>query len=470
MHQAVLAHRRNEPGPVGGGFRRVVVYSDSRSVDLVLSAALPIEALIPQIVDVLAAQGGRRAESMATRHQLSLPGDIALDASKSLVQLGIRDGSVLLLTSASTVLTPPRFDDVAEEVCASLASTARPWTRHAARLIAALAAGCLMTTGAAILIGTTSGAGDVGRGGCAGVAAAAGLVALLAALAAHRVFRDGLAGLTFGLAAGGFAALAGWLAVPGELGAPNALFATAAAATSATVMRAIGCCATVFTALACFATVEAGAALLGAVTAVPLVAIGGASAAMSLVLIEVSAPLSIVLTGLSSRVEPWQAAARNNLSANAIRAKTWLTSLVAAFSAAAALGAVVAAAGSLSADGPRWPGLAFATTTGGVLLLRARSHRDLARSVSLVAGGIVTLSAALVITAVAYPLQAPYLAAASTILAAAALCLGFITQTTLSPLGRRSVELLEYLALAIVVPLACWICGLYSAARGMNLL
>ena len=55
-------------------------------------------------------------------------------------------------------------------------------------------------------------------------------------------------------------------------------------------------------------------------------------------------------------------------------------------------------------------------------------------------------------------------------LAAATLCLGFITQAmTFSPIGRRSVELLEYLALAVIVPLACWICGVYSAARGMNL-
>jgi hypothetical protein len=56
-------------------------------------------------------------------------------------------------------------------------------------------------------------------------------------------------------------------------------------------------------------------------------------------------------------------------------------------------------------------------------------------------------------------------------LAAAALCLGFITRTmTFSPIGRRSVDLLEYLALAVIVPLACWICGVYSTVRGMNLL
>lgn len=478
MHQAVRARPSTEPHPVGGGSRRVVVYTDSHYVDLALSAAVPIGSLIPPIVDMLAAECGHRAEPVAIRHQLSLPGNIALDPSQTLAQLEIRDGALLILTSSSTVLTPPRFDDVAEAVSVSLASTARPWTRQAARLIGALAASCLAATGAAILIGTAFGTDDVRRGGCAGFAAVAGFMALLAALAAHRVFRDGTAGLTLGLASGGFVALAGLLAVPGGLAAPNALLATAAAATSATVMRVIGCCATVFTSLACFATVEAAAAVVGAVTAVPLPAIGAASAAISLVLVEASAPLSIVLAGLSSQVtsEPDGArdeatSAPHRLSAKAIRANSWLTSLVAAFSAAAALGAIGAAAGSLFADGPRWLGIAFATVTGGVLLLRARAHCDLARSVPLVAAGIVTLSATLVITAVAYPLYTPYIAGVSTTLAAAALCLGLITQMMrLSPVGRRSVELLEYLALAVVLPLACWICGLYGVARGMNLL
>jgi type VII secretion integral membrane protein EccD len=478
VHQAVGARRSTEPHPVGGGLRRVTVYADSHYVDLVLSAALPIGSLIPPIVDILATEYGHRAEPVAIRHQLSLPGGIPLDPSKTLTQSEIRDGTVLMMTSSSTVLAPPRFDDVAEAVSVSLASTARPWTPQAARLIGALAASCLAATGAAILIGSAFGTNDLRRGGCAGVAAVAGFIALLAALAAHRGFRDGTAGLTLGLAAGGFVALAALLAVPGELGAPNALLATAAAATSATVMRVIGCCATVFTALACFSTVESIAAVVGAVTAVPLPAIGAASAAISLVLVEASAPASIMLAGLSSHVtsEPdgagdKPASAPHRLSAKAIHANNWLTSLVAAFSAAAALGAIGAAAGSLFADRPSWPGIAFATITGGALLLRARSHCDLARSVPLVAAGIVTLSAALGITAVAYPLDTPYIAAVSTMLSAAALCLGFITQIMRpSPVGRRSVELLEYLALAVVVPLACWICGLYGAARGMNLL
>jgi type VII secretion integral membrane protein EccD len=477
VHQALGERQSGERCLPDRGLRRVSVHADSSRVDLVLSAAVPIGSLVPPIVDILAAKCGHRAQQVAIRHQLSLPGDIALDPSKTLSQLGIRDGTTLILTSSSTVLTPPHFDDVAEAVSSALAAAVRPWTRQAARLISVLAASWLTCTGSAVLIRAAFTTNDARRSSCAGVAAMAGFIALPVAAVAYRVFRDRTAGLTLGLAASGFAALAGLLAVPGELGAPNALLAMAAAATSATAMRVIGCCTTVFTALTCFAAVEAVAAVVGAVTAAPLQTIGAASAAISLVLVETSAPMSMMLAGLSSQVrsEPdpargGPASAPHRLSARAIRANNWLTSLVVAFSAAAALGAVCAAAGSYFGGGQRLLGIAFATITGGVLLLRARSHQDLARSVPLVAAGTATLSATLVIAAVAYPLSTPYIVAASTMLAAGALCLGFITQTmTFSPLGRRSVELLEYLALAVVVPLACWICGIYGAARGMNL-
>jgi ESX secretion system protein EccD len=478
VHQAMEARRSSELHPLGGGLRRVSVHADSIHLDLVLSAVVPVGSLLPPIVDILAAEGGQPALPVAVRYQLSLTGKTVLDPSKTLAELGIRDGTVLILTSSSTDLTPPRFDDVAEAVSVTLAAMVRPRTRQAARLISALAASWLTGTAAAVLIRTAFDTNDARRTGCAVVAAVAGFIALPAAVVSFRIFRDTTAALTLGLAASGFAALAGLLAVPGEMGAPNALLATAATATSATAIRVIGCCTTIFTALACFAVLETATAVVGTVTAAPLQTLGAASAAISLILIEASAPLSIILAGLSSRVasEPDAAdeeamLAPHCLSTSAIRANGWLTSLVAAFAAAAALGAIGAAAGSCFAGGRPALGIAFAAITGGALLLRARSHRDPARSLLLVVAGTVTLSAALVIAAVAYPVRTPYVAAASTMLAAAGLCLGFITQTmTFSPIGRRSVDLLEYLALAVTVPLACWVCGLYSAARDMNLL
>jgi type VII secretion integral membrane protein EccD len=473
VHQTLGARQSSEPHPAGGALRRVSIYADSFHVDLALSAVVPIGSLIPPILDSLAAQRGHPTQPLAVRHQLSRPGESALDPSKTLAQLGVRDGTVLILTSSSTVLTPPRFDDVAEAVSVSLSATVRPWTRQTARLIAALVASWLAGTGAAVLIRTAFDINDAHRAGCAAIAAAAGLIALPAAVVAHRMFRDKTTAVMLGLVACGFAALAGLLAVPGEIGVPNALVATAATATTATAVRITGCCATVFTALACFATMETAAAVIGAITGMPLPALGAASAAISLILIEASAPVSIILAGLSSHVTSEHddtASASDRLCAGAIRAHSWLTSLVAAFSAAAALGAIGAAAGSYFSGSRPWLGLWFAAIAGGVLLLRARSHRDLARSVPLLLAGTVTLSATFVVAAVAYPLRTPYLAAGSMMLAAAALCLGFMARTiACSPVGRRSADLLEYVALAVIVPLACWICGVYSTARGMNL-
>jgi type VII secretion integral membrane protein EccD len=464
-----------QPAPAGGGLRRVSVYADSAHVDLVLSAEVPIGSLIPVIVDVLAARCGFRAEPMAIRHQLSLPGNVSLNPSKTLLQNGIRDGTTLILTSSSTELTAPRFDDTAEGVSASLAAAMRPWTRSAARLIGALLASWLAGMGAAVLMRTVFVTNDARHSGEASVAAAVGFIALLAAPIAHRGFRARTAGLTLGLVATGFTALAGLLVVPGVPGAANALLAMAAAAAVSASLRVMGCCAVIFTALCCFTAAAAAATLVAAASAVPLQAIGAGSAAISLVLLEASAPVSIMLAGLSPELssEPERVhdmPTPHQLNTKAIRANTWLTSLLAGFSASAALGAIGAAGAPYTAGGSRSLGITFATVTGGVLLLRSRAHHDLARSVPLIVSGIATLSVTLVITAATYPQHALQVAAGLTMLSAATLCLGFITHAMVfSPIVRRSVELFEYLALAVIAPLACWICGLYSAARGLNL-
>ncbi len=363
----------------------------------------------------------------------------------------------------------PRFDDPAEAVAASVAATERRWTRRTDELVGALVAMWLAALSAAVMIRTLFANNSVDRAVDVGVAATIGLLTLPAALIAYRAFRAQLAGLTLGLLAIGFAALAGLLAVPGGPGAPHALFAAAAALTSAAVMRTIACHAAVFTALACLAASVGAAALMSAVTAVPLQAIGAASTAISLALVEVSALASIMLARLSPTTgEPLVDA--DGLSSNAIRAHMWLTSLIGAFSASATLGAIGAAVGPYLTGGPRGPGIAFATVTGAVLLLRARTHRDPARSVPLVICGTAALSAALAAAAAADPRHTAHIGAASTVLAVVALWLGFVNRSrTVSPVRQRGVELLEYLALAAIVPLACWVCELYGAARGVNL-
>jgi type VII secretion integral membrane protein EccD len=475
VHHALAVPTQNGGShPGGGGVRRLSIDAEPTRVDLVLSAATPIGLLIPPIVDILTRSSGFRAGPDAVHYQLSLPGRNAPDPSKTLAQLGIRDGTALLLTSSPTELMAPRFDDEAEAVSASISVMESRWTRRKARLVGALITTWLAGVAATVLTRTVFLANDDHRTGCVGVAATVALLSLLAAAIAYRIARERCIGLTLGTLGTCFAALAGLLVVPGGPGAPNALFAAAAAAVCAAAMRVISGYAVAFTALVTFAATGATAAMVAAITAVPLQAIGAASTAISLAFIEASAPLSITLARLSPpAAEPTvdvKSASPHLLNARAIRAHAWLTSLMAAFSGSAALGAVGAALGSFLTGAPRFPGLLFATVAGAVLLLRARAHRDLAMSLPLITCGIATVSIVLVAAAAAYPQCTAHVAAVSLMLGAVALCLASIRDTTtVSPLGRRGVELLERLAFAVVVPLAVWLCGLYGATRSLNL-
>lgn len=462
------------------GLRRVSVHADAVRVDLALPAAVPIAALIPAIVDILAAADRRSAvapaDLAATNYRLSRLGASALDASTTLAQNGIRDGTILVLTPSATELPTPFFDDAAEAVSATLDAVTRPWTRRAARLTSALAASWLAGISGLVLIRNsfaTTGARHAGA--TVGLAAMAGCVALLATVLAHRTCRDPIAALTFGLLAAGFSAVAGFIAVPGGPGAPNVLLAVmAAAVTSVVAIGVTGSGAVTLTAVSCFTVVIAVTALAGVITAAPLPAIGSISAVVSLGLLEASARVSIMLAGLSPRLPSaldldQALLATDRWADKAIHADDLLTSLVAAFSASAAVGAIVV--GVHNTGTPGFAGVAFATVIGAVLVLRARSQTDLSRTLVLVGGAVATISTTVVRAAGAFPQHALWIGAATAILAGVTLSLGLTTPAiTFSPVARRSVELVEYLLLAAAVPLACWISGCYGALRGLNLL
>ena len=131
MHHALAVPTQNGGShPGGGGVRRLSIDAESTRVDLVLSATTPIGLLIPPIVDILTRSSGFRASPLAVHYQLAHPGSTALDPSKTLAQLGIRDGAALLLTSSPTELMVPRFDDEAEAVSASVSVMESCWTRR----------------------------------------------------------------------------------------------------------------------------------------------------------------------------------------------------------------------------------------------------------------------------------------------------------------------------------------------------
>lgn len=456
------------------GLRRVSVHAGTAVADLALPAGVPVAVLIPSIVDILNGRGiDGSGELEARRYQLSRPGASPLSTSATLAQSGIRDGAVLVLTQASAPLPAPRYDDAAEAVSATLDAAARPWThfrhRQATRLTGAVAASCLTGTGALALIRNAFSSNLTGT--TVGAAALAGFVALIFAAVAHRTYGDAIAGLALSVIATAFAAVAGFLAVPGAPGLPNvALAATAAVVTSALAIRVSGCGVVTLTAISWTATIIAVAAWAGVITGAPLRAIGAVSALISLGLLPVAARVSIVLAGLSPQLPPAPAASTiepggTRLADKAIRADNWLTSLLAAFSSAAAMGAIV----TVLAGPPRLSCIAFGALTGALLLLRARS--DVGRgTLAFATCGTVITATTLGVVALSMPERGTWTATLTATLAAAAIYLGFVAPAiSPSPVIGRGVEVLECLALVAMVPITCWVCGLYSGVRGLNL-
>ncbi len=112
---------------------------------------------------------------------------------------------------------------------------------------------------------------------------------------------------------------------------------------------------------------------------------------------------------------------------------------------------------------PRLCCLAFGTGTGALLLLRSRGGHG-TRALVFAAGAIVTTATTFGVAAWSAPLPGPWVAATTATLVAAALYLGCC-----SPVLSRAADLLEWLALAALVPLTCWIAGLYGTVRGLTL-
>jgi type VII secretion integral membrane protein EccD len=456
------------------GLRRVSVHAGATVVDLSLPAGMPVATLIPPIVDILESRNaGRSGEPMAKRYQLALPGAAPFNASTTLAQNGIRDGATLFLSQARIPPPAPRYDDASEAMSVTL--EARSWSqtqnRLATRVGGAVAASYFTALGVLALIRNTVGNNVVRHLGItAGIAALAGFIGLTSAAVAHRAYRDPIAGLVLSVIATAFAAVAGFLAVPGAPGAPNVLLAAmAAAVTSVVAARASGCGAVTLTAVSCFAMVAAVAALVSVITAAPLFAIGSVSALVSVGLLGVAPRASIVLAGLSPKLPaaPELETADPGaefLAAKAIRADDWLASLLAAFSSSAAVGAIVTAL----TGAPRLDCITLGVATGALLLLRANSL-DRGRALVVAIGGIVAVGTTFGLAAGRSAQHGPWIAAASATLAGTAVHFGFVAPAmSLSPILRRSVDLLEYLMLAAMVPLTCWICGLYGAARGMT--
>jgi type VII secretion integral membrane protein EccD len=448
------------------------VHCGTAAVDVTLPTEIPVAVLIPLIVDIL---GDDHPDNEPCHYRLSVPGASGLDPSMTLTQHGLRDGATLVLSRSTASLAAPRYFDVAEAVSATLdaacESRGGASHAHAVRLIGVAAAGVWTGVGG-LAIAHNALRVDANRDVATTVLAllAAGGLAIGLAAIAHRGYRDQTCGLVLSLIATAFAAVAGFAAVPGAPGMPNVLLAAAAAGVAAVVARHVsGCGVVTLTAMSSCAMVIAAAGLVGVVSAAPPRIVASAAALVCIGLLPVAARASITLAGLSPRLGTPDAAETEPNDARthsqAIRADRWLTSLLAGLSISAAVGAVV----TVLAGAPRLSCTAFGTLTGALLLLRSRSA-DTRRMLVFAISGILITATTFGVAAWRVPVAGPWVVTATTLAAAVAICVCFFGPTRpTSPVLRRCVGLLEVLGLTAMVPLTCWICGLYGAARGLNL-
>ncbi|HEY9264832.1 MAG TPA: type VII secretion integral membrane protein EccD, partial [Mycobacterium sp.] len=107
--------------------------------------------------------------------------------------------------------------------------------------------------------------------------------------------------------------------------------------------------------------------------------------------------------------------------------------------------------------------------TATVLCLRGRSHHDLVQSAALIGAGLCIALGLIVKTGAFVPGWQIPAALAVVALVGVVLPAGLVApRREFSPVMRRWVELLEWVAIGLLFPLCFWILGLYSAVRGLR--
>ncbi len=431
-----------------------------RTVDLALPRDTEVGLLMPWIVDVVHHDDVDLANARAWR--LSRITGQCVDETTTLDGNDIRDGELLVLTAAQSL--GPAY--TAADPYESLADLADQSVGARRRVVVTAVCVWSAVFSAVALVWSGSVSHSVSHMVTAAAMAAS---AAAAALVVGRTHRDPWPYVTLAVVAVILAACAGFLAVPASPSAASALLATACAFSTSTVLMRLTRCGT--TCLVSLVTMSAivGVALSGALAWTwPVEATGAVLTTLALTTLGVAARLSITLAGLAPSM-PSAEGRPDEHAIDGVRADLagrTLTGLAVGSSAAAALGTVLIAWSGVH-HGRIWPSAAFSAVVGLALLLRVRSHADVHRRIALAAGGVVGVTAALATVVVWAPSQANWICAAIVGAGLTALCgpLG----ASCSPVARRVVDLAEYVSLALVVPLACWVGDLYGVVRGVSL-
>ena len=476
---------------------RITLVVGGLRIDVGLPPNVSIANFIDDVIDIANDQIATRPELAGTQFDaaedkwtLARLGADPIDPSRSLSEANISAGELMAIREIGQPASPLLFDDI-EELGDAGERTDLPWTKWIVdnrQMLGYLAVGLATSIAAALLLPRHAGdrylAGTVLGLGVLGV-----IVACVLAQRSRGAVRSQWAAVvaTPLLFAGSL------YMVPEAFGVkalPMAFGLTALASLAMVLITGSGRAlhTTVMT-LSALGGASATAALLWDP---PQRSVGAALATFAVVVVYVSPRITIMLSKLPIPRVPTAGEPLDDIETqggttvegvNAIgkqiipteegmvgqlrRANAYLTGMLVAAAIAAAAGCYLSIDVS---DGFYWQGSAFCAAVATVLCLRGRSHHDLVQSATLVGGGLIIALMAIVKNGL-YVRDGQVAATAAMIvfITLVVLCGIVAPRLVFSPVMRRQVEILEYVAIAMVFPLCFWIVRIYGFFRELRI-
>ncbi|MFE0026316.1 type VII secretion integral membrane protein EccD [Amycolatopsis sp. NPDC059021] len=452
----------------------MTVVAPRTRIDVALPADVAVADLLPMLLDMAketTPDGGARHGGWA----LAKLGDAPLDPSRTLASLGIIDGELLQLRKRNENPPPPLYDDVVDAIAESSPDSFRPWTKETARRFGHVAGGLALVAAALALFLSGS-----FYGGTALAAAIAGGVGAIACVAVGATLAKAYQAEATGVlvaAAGGLplAFVSGFYIVPGLSLRANLLLGCALVLIVASVcILVIGAGITTFIAAATVGAFGALAFLFGTFVAHPLPGIAAGTAAVALACISILPRATIWLAKLPLPHVPGNAEELKEDSGfpdyRAIERRTavahnYMTGLMIGCGVTTAIAAIIAS----TAPGPF--GIILGVVASLVLLLRARAYANGSQAIALLTTGMVSAAGILLgwMWTATPQARVLYVFGALILVAAGSLVVGVIfPNQRFSPPLRRTVEIIEAICIATVLPLALGVMDLYTTLRHLN--
>jgi len=473
---------------------RLTLVVGGLSIDVGLPANVSISDYIDDVIDIANEQTALR-ESLTDqvfddgegKWTLARLGGEPIDPNRSLSEAGIYDGDLLMILEAGQPVSAPLFDDV-DDVSARDDATVGGWLTGNAATLTAFGVGLAATVTLAALLPRWAGDPIV-------PASVLGLGALGMVFACAMAYRPPAAQRSAWVAAVAAPLLfAGSLyVVPDGFGATSLPMAFALTALSALLVLLIsGAGRTLNTGIIAACVFGAASATGNLLWDPPPRTVGALLATVAVIVVYMAPRVTILLSKLpiprvptageplddietqgGTTVEGVNAVGKQiipteeGLIQRVRRANEYLTGILVAAALAAVAGSYLAVDVS---DGFFWQGTAFAVAVATVLCLRGRSHHDVVQSATLIGSGLVIAIAIIVKTGLYVEgWQARAVVTLIVLLALVVACGLVAPRLEFSPVLRRRVEILEYIAVASLFPLCFWIVRLYAYFRELRI-